>query len=85
MLHLVANLKEGLKERNDELEWMSDDTKKEARTKLAAINVKIGYPDKWRDFSELSIQKDSYYANMQRASRFNFEYRIGKSGNHRSR
>jgi putative endopeptidase len=80
MLHLVANLKEGLKERIDELEWMSDDTKKEARTKLAAINVKIGYPDKWRDFSELSIQKDSYYANMQRASRFNFEYRIGKIG-----
>jgi putative endopeptidase len=80
MLNLVANLKEGLKTRIDDLEWMSEDTKVEARNKLAAMNVKIGYPDKWRDFSDLNIQKDSYFANMQSASKFNFEYRIAKIG-----
>ena len=80
MLNLVANLKEGLKERIEGAEWMSEGTKAEALNKLASMNVKIGYPDKWRDFSELDVQTDSYFANMQRASKFNFEYRISKIG-----
>lgn len=78
MLDLVANLKISLGERINQLEWMGDSTKVKAIEKLDAINVKIGYPDKWRDYSALEVSADSYLANAIRANNFDFNYMIGK-------
>lgn len=78
MLDLVGNLKISLGERINKLAWMSDSTKAKAIEKLNAINVKIGYPDKWRDYSALEVNTDSYVANVLRAWNFEFNYMIGK-------
>lgn len=78
MLELVSNLKVALGERIDNLAWMSDETKGKAREKLAAMTVKIGYPDKWRSYDELDISGDSYLANVMAARNFEFEYRRAK-------
>lgn len=80
MLDLVHNLQVALGERIDDLEWMSDDTKKNAQEKLATFHVKIGYPDSWRDYSALEIKKDSYWANMKRARAFRTAYMLDKIG-----
>ncbi len=80
MVELVGNLKISLGERIDELTWMSETTKKEAHAKLAKINVKIGYPDKWIDYSSLSIGTDSYYANKKNARQFSVNRDIVKIG-----
>jgi len=58
---------------------MSDVTKAKAQEKLAAFTVKIGYPDKWRDYSSLQIKNDSYWDNAQRANRFEHNYMISKA------
>jgi putative endopeptidase len=60
------------------LDWMSDNTKPEALAKLNKMNVKIGYPDKWRDYSGLEVKPDSYYNNVMNAGKFNFEYMLSK-------
>ncbi|KAA6309326.1 Neutral endopeptidase, partial [termite gut metagenome] len=62
------------------LTWMSDETKAKAKEKLDAFYVKIGYPDKWRDYSALNIEKDSYYENVKRANRFEYAYMLAKAG-----
>ena len=80
MLKLVDNLKVSLGERIQDANWMSDSTKMRAKEKLDAIIVKIGYPDKWRDYSKLEIKNDSYYANVLRARRFENEYQMSKIG-----
>lgn len=80
MVELVGNLKISLGERIDGLTWMSETTKKEAHAKLAKINVKIGYPDKWIDYSSLSIGTDSYYANKKNARQFSVNRDIVKIG-----
>ena len=80
MLKLVHNLQESLGERINALTWMGDSTKIKANEKLKSFIVKIGYPDKWRDYSKLEITKDSYYANIQRASKFENEYHFAKAG-----
>jgi putative endopeptidase len=80
MVQLVKNLQTAFSERINEISWMGDSTKIKAQEKLAAFYVKIGYPDKWRDYSKLNIKKDSYYANIQRASKFEAEYMIAKLG-----
>lgn len=72
MLQLVENLKTSLGERIDNLEWMSDTTKSKAHEKLAAFIVKIGYPDKWKDYTSLEIKEDSYWANMMRAAEYEY-------------
>ena len=59
-LELVKNLKEALADRIKTLDWMDEPTKKEALKKLAAMNVKIGYPDKWLDYSLLQIERGPY-------------------------
>lgn len=77
MLELVKNLQVALGERIDLQEWMSDETKQKAHEKLNAFTVKIGYPDKWRDYTALDIDKaDSYYANIMRAAKFEKEYSL---------
>jgi putative endopeptidase len=78
MLNLVNNLKIALGERIQNLQWMGPDTKKEALAKLKKMNVKIGYPDKWRDYSGLEIKKDSYVANVIRANEFDFDFNLKK-------
>ncbi len=78
MLHLVANLQEVLGERIQAATWMSDDTKTKALEKLKAFHVKIGYPDKWRDYSILEIKNDSYFANALRSNEFELNYMLAK-------
>ena len=79
MLKLVKNLQTSLGERINALPWMGDSTKLKAIEKLNTFHVKIGYPDKWRDYDKLDITKDSYYANIQRASKFESEYMFAKA------
>ena len=75
MEKLVANLQVALGQRIDSLTWMGDTTKAKAHEKLDAFYVKIGYPNKWRDYSALDIDaKESYYANLVRAQKFEQEY-----------
>ncbi len=78
MNELVSNLRVSLGERIKQLAWMSDETKAKALDKLAAITVKVGYPDKWRDYSALEVSTDSYVANVLRARQFDFNFMIAK-------
>ena len=80
MLKLVHNLQASLADRIGALTWMGDSTKTKAKEKLKAFYVKIGYPDKWRDYSKLEVTKDSYYTNVMRANKFENEYRYAKAG-----
>lgn len=78
MLKLVANLGEILSERIQNLGWMENETKEKALEKLSTFNVKIGYPDKWRDYSKLEIEDDSYVKNYLRANEYSFNRQINK-------
>jgi putative endopeptidase len=79
MLGLVHNLQTALGERISSLEWMSDETKAKAYEKLNVFHVKIGYPDKWRDYSALTIDKaDSYFNNIIRSNQFDVDYMLSK-------
>ncbi len=78
MVSLVENLRIALGQRIDDLEWMGEETKQKAHEKLATINVKIGYPDKWRDYSGLEVGRDSYLDNVMRSRAFEAEYRRDK-------
>ncbi len=81
MMHLVDNLKIALKERIGQNTWMQDSTKQKSYEKLDAFIVKIGYPDKWRDYSGLTIDKSkSYYQNVEEASKFEVAYENAKIG-----
>ena len=80
MLTMVGNLQKALGERINGLDWMSDVTKAKAQEKLAAFTVKIGYPDKWRDYSKLEIKGDSYWANVVRSNVFDMEYYLADAG-----
>ena len=77
---LVRNLQRALESRIEKLDWMSDDTKKQALKKLHTFKAKIGYPDKWRDYSKLEIKNDSLFENMIRASAFEDEFWLNKVG-----
>jgi Predicted metalloendopeptidase len=79
MVTLVKNLQVSLGQRIQNLAWMSNETKAKAQEKLSAFHVKIGYPDKWRDYSALQIKNDSYWANVERANRFETAYMINKA------
>lgn len=80
MVNLVKNLQTALGQRIDAQEWMSDSTKMRAHEKLDAFRVKVGYPDKWKDYSALEIQKDSYWANVCRAAAWGFNDMISRLG-----
>jgi putative endopeptidase len=77
---LVQNLKQTLRERLAELEWMSPETRKEALKKLDAIRVKIGYPDKWRDYAGLDVNQGVYVKNVLAAKAFDTRYNLAKVG-----
>lgn len=78
MLNLVKNLQVTLGKRINNLTWMSDATKAKAQEKLNTFRIKIGYPDKWKDYTTLTIKDDSYWENMVRASIFSYNENINK-------
>ncbi|MBQ1913164.1 MAG: M13 family metallopeptidase [Bacteroidales bacterium] len=81
MVALVENLRTALGQHIDSLEWMSDSTKVRAREKLAAFTVKIGYPDKWKDYSTLDINpENTYYENLRNASAWYVQDNLSKLG-----
>ena len=67
-----------LKARIEKLDWMSGETKKKALEKWSTFLPKIGYPDKWRDWSGLKIVPDNYFANVDAATKFNYDYQIAQ-------
>jgi putative endopeptidase len=77
---LVEDIRLALKERIGRLSWMSDSTKQKAYVKLAAIKKKVGYPDKWKDFSSMKIGRESYLQNLVSANNWWHEYQVGKLG-----
>ena len=80
MVELVENLRVAYAERIEDLDWMSDVTKEKAQVKLASIKVKVGYPDKWTDYSTMDIKAGSYADNLQAARNFHFQKDIAKIG-----
>ena len=79
-LEMVMNLKAAFRERIKKVDWMSEKTRQKALHKLDAFNVKIGYPDKWKDYSGLEITRDSYVMNTLRAANFEFKRELAKIG-----
>lgn len=77
---LVENIRDAYKERIQQLSWMSDSTKQKAYAKLAGISKKVGYPDKWKDFSALEINRGPYVLNMQSAHQWWHNYMVNKLG-----
>lgn len=80
MLELVDNLQKAFAARIDHLDWMSDSTKAKAKEKLNAFIKKIGYPDKWRDYSKVTIDRSKYFENRVSADINNYEYQVAKVG-----
>ena len=80
MVEMVANLQVALGERIDALEWMSAETKEKAQQKLSTFIVKVGYPDKWKDYTSLDIKNDSYWANICRSNVFSHKEMMEREG-----
>jgi len=80
VLTLVRNLLAEMDRGIDRLDWMSDATKTEAHAKLNKINVKVGYPDKWRDYSALEIRPDDLAGNVMRANQFEWNWQAARAG-----
>jgi putative endopeptidase len=80
MIEMVMNLKASLKQRIQKLEWMGPQTKMEALAKLENMGVKVGYPNKWRDYSALDITSDSYVMNILNSQAFDFRFTMNKVG-----
>ncbi|MBS1681509.1 MAG: M13 family metallopeptidase [Bacteroidetes bacterium] len=80
MAVLVDNLKKAFEVRITKLDWMSDSTKAKAKEKLHAFSEKIGYPDKWRDYSKVEIKRGSYFENRLATNKNDYLYNISKAG-----
>ena len=80
MNQLIDNLVSALREDIPTLSWMSAQTQQAALTKLSAFSRKIGYPDKWRDYTPLNIARDSYFNNMLASRRFAYHYNLARIG-----
>ncbi|MGE0030475.1 MAG: M13 family metallopeptidase [Steroidobacteraceae bacterium] len=80
MDQLVRNLLAAFDRGIDSLEWMSEATQKEAHAKLAKINVKIAYPDKWRDYSGLEVRRDDLLGNVLRSNQFEWNWQAARAG-----
>jgi putative endopeptidase len=77
---MVEAIREALRDRISKLTWMSDSTKQKAYTKLAAMKKKVGYPDKWKDFSAMNIGRESYVQNLINANIWWHNYNMNKLG-----
>ncbi|MBX3480879.1 MAG: peptidase M13 [Caulobacter sp.] len=75
---LVGNLKVAMRGRIENLTWMSPETKARALKKMDSFNVKIGYPDKWRDYSALTIKADDLYGNVERSGAFEWNFQVNR-------
>jgi predicted metalloendopeptidase len=80
MLKLVGNLQDAMRDRLMNTPWMDAATRANAMKKINSFSVKIGYPDKWRDYSKLVINRDSYVGNVHRAAEFNSRRDLDKIG-----
>jgi predicted metalloendopeptidase len=80
MLEMVENLRKALKARIQGLDWMSAPTKAKAQQKLAAMRVKIGYPEVWRDYAKLDVRRQAYVLNVLETRRFEFQRRLANLG-----
>ena len=80
MVKLIGNLKVALGERIKALDWMSDETKAKALNKLDSVNVKVGYPDKWKDYSGLDITNESFFKNYHNVISFENAREMAKIG-----
>ncbi len=80
MAELVANLRKAFAVRINNLDWMSPATKAKALKKLAAFRPKIGYPDKWRNYDGLVINKNTYFENVRNVGQWNYNYMINQLG-----
>jgi putative endopeptidase len=79
-LAMVNDLKVALRRKIETLDWMGDETKKEALAKLSAMGVKIGYPDKWREYGELEIKRQSYVLNVFAGQTFEMKRHLARIG-----
>lgn len=79
-LKMVKDIQAAMGRKIDTVTWMQPETRKEARTKLAALVEKIGYPDAWIDYSTLSISRDSYLANVERSTAFELKRQLAFIG-----
>ncbi len=77
---LVKNVITAMGDRLQKLEWMAPETKQKALAKLASFTPKIGYPDKWRDYSALTVQRGDLVGNVARANEFEFQRNLNKIG-----
>ncbi|MVM29048.1 M13 family peptidase [Spirosoma sp. HMF4905] len=80
MAALVDNLEKAFEARINKLDWMSDSTKAKAKEKLYAFTEKIGYPDKWRDYSKVDVKRDAYFENRLSANKNDYLYSLAKVG-----
>jgi endothelin-converting enzyme len=80
MESMIKNLIKGFEVSINELEWMTPETKKAAQEKLSKFTYKIGYPDKWKDYSNLEIKADDLVGNYQRYARFEYQDMLAKLG-----
>lgn len=80
VLDLVNNLQTAFAHRIDNLDWMSDSTKKVAKEKLNTFLKKIGYPDKWRDYSKVTIDRNKYFENIVSCDKNEYQYQVSKAG-----
>jgi putative endopeptidase len=78
MLELVNNLQKSFENRINNLDWMSDSTKQKAKEKLYTITKKIGYPDKWRDYDKVSIDRSKYFENVLSLYQNDYQYQLAK-------
>jgi putative endopeptidase len=77
---LVKNLLQAFRQDIGTLDWMDADTQAQALVKLSRITIKIGYPDRWRDYSQLKLREDDLVGNVVRAASFEYQRNIGKLG-----
>ncbi len=78
VLALVNNLQKSFENRINHLDWMSDSTKQKAKEKLYAITKKIGYPDKWRNYDKVQIDRNKYFENLLALGRNQYQFQIAR-------
>src|SRR6185503_20795412 len=76
MSELVTNLKTAMAARIQKNAWMAPETKKAALEKLSKMDVSVGYPDKWRDYSKLKVDVNDLYGNVERSAQFEWDYQL---------
>ena len=81
LIEIGNNIRDETRERIMRLDWMTEPTRQMALKKIETLVMKVGYPDKWKDYSELEVSRDSYAQNVMNAHKWSFNYMIRKYGN----